>query len=199
MLSNVLLDGFPNDYKGFKINTDYRVGILISLLFDDDEIEDDLKIMQAIELLYIDKPADFETAQNGVLWFISCGKSELCYADGYVDERPTEKCLDFTQDALDIWGAFWSKGIDLNEVNMHWFKFMSAIGNLGDCALTQKMGYRATDLTKMQGETKKHYSELKDKYRVRRIVTKDEMDEIIEKAEQKHGSYYAKLLAAQRR
>lgn len=197
---NCLLDGFPEEFEGYPLNTDYRVGVLITLLLDDDEVDEKLKLIQAFDLLYAEKvPEDPKLAIRGLLWFLSCGKSEICYADGYVDEKSVEQCLDFNLDHLDIWGAFWAKGVDLNEVNMHWFKFMSALSNLGDCPITQKISYRATDLSKMKGETRKYYSELKNKYRVRKIVTRDEMEAILQEAEAKHGSYYAKLLRAQQR
>ena len=197
-LFNCLLDGFPDEFEGYQLNTDYRIGILITLLLEDDDIPDDIKMLQAFNLLYKDKvPDDLDVARHGVIWFLSCGKSEICYADGYVEDKCTEKCIDFNQDHLDIWGAFWARGIDLNSVNMHWFKFMSALGNLGDCPLTNKMGYRATDLKDMKGETRKYYAELKDKYKVRKIVSTEEMEKIIADAEEKHGSYYAKLFRAQ--
>ena len=49
---NVLLDGFPTEYKGYKINTDFRIGILITLLQEDESIDEDLKLLQALNLLY---------------------------------------------------------------------------------------------------------------------------------------------------
>ena len=54
-----------------------------------------------------------------------------------------------------------------------------------------------TDLKDMKGETRKYYAELKDKYKVRKIVSTEEMEKIIADAEEKHGSYYAKLFRAQ--
>jgi hypothetical protein len=198
VLFNCILDGFPQSYKGYLLNTDFKVGILLTLLLEDEDIPDDLKYLQAFDLLYKDKvPDDMELAVEGLIWFISCGKSELFYADGYKEDKCSEKCIDFTQDHLDIWGAFWARGIDLTVTNMHWFKFMSAIGNLGDCPLSTKIGYRATELKDMKGETRAYYAKLKEKYRVRKIVTREELSSIISNAEKKHGSYYAKLLKAQ--
>lgn len=199
LLFNCLLDGFPKEFMGYQINTDFKVGILLSLLMEDDDIPDDLRFLQAFNLLYKEKvPDDENVAIRGLMWFLSCGRSEICYADGYQDEKQKEPCIDFNQDHMDIWGAFWARGIDLTTAKMHWFKFMSAIGNLGDCPLSNKMSYRATDVSKMHGDTKKYYKELKDKYKVRKIITVEEMDKLLKKAEEKHGSYYAKLLQAQR-
>lgn len=196
--TNILLDGFPTEYKGYPLNTGFRVGILISLLLKDKEVDEKLKILQAINLLYSDDvPPDPQEAIDGVFWFLSCGRAGLIYKDGYREEKPDEECLDFDFDQLDIWGAFWAKGIDLTKTDMHWFQFMSAIGNLGDCPLTTKMGYRATSLKDMKGETRKYYKELKEKYKIRETTTKQEIVDMIEEDEKINGKYHAKLLRAQ--
>lgn len=198
MFFNCLLDGFPEECLGYRLNTDYRVGILITLLFEDESIDFEVKLIQACNLLFADRvPDNVEEALRIIQWFLSCGRSEEFFEDGYTAEKAEEKCLDFNQDHLDIWGAFWSKGIDLNEVDMHWFKFMSAISSVGDCPLSQKMGYRAMSLKKMKGETRAHYKEIKDKVKVRKLVSKEEFEAKVKAAEEKHGSYYAKLLKAQ--
>lgn len=196
---NCLLDGFPDEYKGYKINTDFKIGILLSLLIDDKSVDEDLKMLQSFNLLYKDKvPSDLEMAFDGVIWFLSCGKSEIYYEDDYIDSSKTEKCIDFNIDHLDIWGAFWARGVDLNNVDMHWFKFMSALSNLGDCPLTQKISYRCTDLSKMEGNTKKYYAELKEKYKIRNIISKEEYLANLKKMENNYGSYYMKLRSIQK-
>ena len=125
------------------------------------------------------------------------GKSEQRTIDDN-EETTTDKAIDFNIDSLDIWGAFWSKGIDLTKVNMHWFKFMTAIGYLGECPLTQKIAYRTTDLSKLKGDTRKFYAELKEKYKIKPVYSEEEYEEIMKRIEEQHGSYYAKLLKAQR-
>ena len=193
---NCLLQGFPTEYQGYAINTDFRVGILLTQLTEDESVEEDLKLLQAFNILYKDKiPEDFQVAYSGLEWFLSCGKSEIYYEEAPQDNGDNSKSIDFSVDHLDIWGAFWSKGVDLTKVSMHWFKFMAAIGNVGDCPLTQKMQFRSADLSKMKGDTRKYYAELKEKYKVRKIMTKEEHDEYIKKLEKTNGSYYMKLRA----
>ena len=55
---NVLLDGFPEDYMGYPINTDFRVGILLTLLVEDNRYDDSLKMLKACDLLYKEKVPD---------------------------------------------------------------------------------------------------------------------------------------------
>ena len=114
------------------------------------------------------------------------------------EEETTDKAIDFNIDSLDIWGAFWSKGIDLTKVNMHWFKFITALGYIDkDCPLAQKMSYRTADLSKLKGDTRKYYAELKQKYKIKPIYTDEEYDRLMKLKEEQHGSYYMKLLKAQ--
>ncbi len=189
---NCILDGFPEDYMGYPIRSDFRIGIKLTLLTEDDTIDDFIKQKFALTLLYKEpnKIEDIGVALDGLVWFLTCGNSEIYYDDDYKDTKPTEQCINFNQDSMDIWGAFWAKGIDLTTCSMHWFKFMSALGNLGDCPLTQKMTYRATDLSKMRGETKNYYKELKDKYKIRKLLSKEEYLEKKANQRETFGDYF---------
>lgn len=190
---NCLLDNFPTEYKGYGINTDFRVGVTLSLLVDDDRFQEELKLLKAFDLLYKDKVPEFEIAFSGLMWFLSCGKSEEYYLEDSLEEDK-ERYLDFQFDSRDIYGAFLVSGVDLHKVNMHWFKFMSFLSNLGDCPLTQKISYRATDTSKMKGETKKYYVDLKSKFKIKTQVSKEEKEAYLQEKKDKFGSYYYKLL-----
>lgn len=194
-LLNVLLDGFPKEYLGYPINTDFRIGIMLSLLLEDDTIDDEeLRLMHALTLLYKDKvPEDMGIAMSGLYWFLSCGKSEIYYDEDEDNDDSSDKSIDFNVDHLDIWAAFYKLGVDLEQVNMHWFKFCSLLGSLGDCALSQKAQYRTVDLSDMTGETKKYYAKLKRKYKVRKLISKEEYDAKLKEIESTYGSYYMKL------
>ena len=194
-LLNVLLDGFPKEYKGYPINTDFRIGIMLSLLLEDDTIDDEeLRLMHALTLLYKDKvPEDIGIAMSGLYWFLSCGKTEIYYDEDEDNDDSLDKSIDFNVDHLDIWAAFYKLGVDLEQANMHWFKFCSLLGSLGDCALSQKAQYRTVDLSDMTGETRKYYAKLKRKYKVRKLISKEEHDAKLKEIESTYGSYYMKL------
>lgn len=191
---NILLEGrFPESYKGYPLNTDFRVGIKLTLLSEDTAFPEDLRLLKAFDLLYKAKVPDIETAYAGLVWFLSTGKSEVYYADIEPEKPDTERCIDFEYDATDIWAAFMSRGIDLRKENMHWFAFMSLIPYLGDCPLTQRMSYRATDLNELKGSTREYYAKLKNRYRIRKPLTREEYDLAMKEAEDTLGSYYMKL------
>ncbi len=195
---NVLLDGFPESYKGYPINTDFRVGILLTLLQEDETIDDELKGWQMLNLLYKDiVPEDSKVAVDGLIWFLSCGRSELYFEDDEDAEISQDKALDFTVDHLDIWAAFKSIGVDLEREPIHWFKFVSLLGCLGECTLTQKMQFRTTDLTKMKGDTRSYYLKLKNKYKVRKVITKEEHEAQLKQLDSM--PYYKKLYELNKR
>ena len=134
---NCLIEQFPSDYRGSAINTNFRVGVMLTLLTEDTRFPEDMKRLKAFDILYKDKVPDIETAYSGLIWFLSCGRSEVYYLEDDL-AGSNEKYLDFQFDAFDIYGSFLAKGVDLHKSNMHWFKFMAMLNNLGDCPLSQK-------------------------------------------------------------
>ncbi len=73
---NMLLDRYPTEYRGYLLRTDYRIGIQITLVLEDLDLEDDERMLKALELLYgYGIPDDIMLAINGLKWFMSCGKS----------------------------------------------------------------------------------------------------------------------------
>lgn len=193
---NPLLDGkFPDSYKGYKLNTDFRVGIKLTLLAEDDSFEDSLKLLASFNLLYTDKvPTDINVAMSGLKWFLSLGKSDFIFVNEPVDDEVTDKALDFNQDSMDIWAEFKKMGYDLTVDNLHWFAFMSLLRNINECNLSKKMGYRTVDLKGMSGETKKQYKKLKEQFKIREMLSVDEYNKRVKDLNESGDSYYANLV-----
>lgn len=193
---NPLLDGkFPDSYRGYKINTDFRVGIKLTLLSQDDSFDDEVKLLASFSLLYADKvPEDINVAVSGLKWFLSLGRSDFIFVNEPVNDDTTDVALDFNQDALDIWAEFIKLGYDLTIDNLHWFAFMSILRNINDCNLTKKMGYRTVDLKCMTGETKKQYKKLKEQYKIREMISVDEYNDRVKSLNNSGDSYYANLV-----
>lgn len=189
---NVLVDGLPISYREYRIRTNYKVGILLSQVMSDTTVEDDIKIYTAMNLLYIDKPEDTLIALKGIQWFLSCGKSEIHEID-----KPTEHSndivIDYDVDQLDILAAFRVYKIELTD-KMHYWEFTSILPNLKDTTLAQKMQYRSVDLKDLKGESKKFYAEMKNKYKVRPLMSEEEWNEYQNELRKIHGDYYMKLL-----
>lgn len=49
---NIILDKLPDNFEGYLIRTDFRIGIQISLVLTDVNLHDDEKIKVAVRLLF---------------------------------------------------------------------------------------------------------------------------------------------------
>lgn len=162
---NVILDGFPSEYEGYLIRTDFRIGIQIAQALDDVNLAEPEKTAVAMELLYGNGiPLDRETALSGLQWFMRGGiEDDECTSS---DGKPP--VYSFEQDNRMIYTAFLARyGIDLTREKLHWFRFLAMLSDLGDCTMTEVMSIRSTDTTKLSGEQQKHYAALKERYRIR--------------------------------
>ena len=66
---NAMLDRLPEDYNGWLIRTDYRIGVQIQLCISDPELSDNEKTAIALNLLYGRGMPDLQTAIDGLSWF----------------------------------------------------------------------------------------------------------------------------------
>ena len=88
-MHNILLDGLPSAYKGYALNTDYRVALRIQEILEDPRLDKDSDIekmaayMVAISYLFVDKQSVVDPdklgladAINALFWWLSCGKTD---------------------------------------------------------------------------------------------------------------------------
>lgn len=171
---NILVDKLPTEYKGLKIETNFRSFILFELLMQDNELSSEEKIELVLNLFFHKKEfksiEEVKKALDGVLWFYTLGKSEE-KKDKKVKEKrykKTKAIYSYEHDANLIYSAFLSQyGLDLNGIDyLHWWKFKSLFEGLNDNnKICEIMGYRAIDLSKIKDEgQKKYYQKLKNKF-----------------------------------
>ena len=164
---NLLLDALPAEYEGYLIRTDYRIGIQISQALEDEELEPYEKIGIALSLLYGNGIPPADIAYAGLRWFLNAG------LDQPQDEEDTGTApeeddgiwyFSFDYDAARLYSGFRrAYGIELDRVEMHWFRFLSLLGDLGECAFTRVVDIRSADLSKMDKETKRAYAAMRRK------------------------------------
>ena len=182
---NLLLDLLPTtvDIEGieYEINSDFRASILFELLMQDVEIEDEEKIIQALQLYYRQCPHNIDEAINKMLWFYSCGKENTLKADSKAGSS-SEKIYDFDYDDEYIYSAFLDQyGIDLHEIEyLHWWKFKAMFKALKeDNEIVKIMGYRSIDLSKVEDKKQKEfYKKMKKTYEIPIAISKDEKEKI---------------------
>ena len=176
---NILLDSLPRDVSigglNIPINSDFRTGILFSLLMEDSEVIDSEKIFLAIDLYFEDLPKDLDIKEiiDVIIWFYRCDKpAQNDIISDEDNEDNTENSasisnpiLSYEYDADYIYSAFLSQyNIDLQDVEyMHWWKFKALLQGLSEDHLISKiMGYRAMVIdSDMSQKEKAFYREKK--------------------------------------
>lgn len=167
---NAMLDGYPEEYEGYLIRTDFRIGMQICLCLEDRELEEYERLAIALDLLFGKGMPDMEVAMKALSWYINGGKlpEKKAYEDNgeEEDEEEENRYFDFEIDSDRIITAFQKAyGIDITKTNMHWFRFLALLGDVGECAFTNVVNIRTKKLTSnMSSEQRATYAELKRKY-----------------------------------
>lgn len=160
---NVLLDEFPEEYNGFRIDTDFQTGIQISQCLEDEELSEYERVAIACDLLYIDFPDTINECVEGLKWFLNSWNHDKH------KEKDEERVIDFDMDQWRIYAAFKSQyGIDLNADKLHWFSFMGLLSNLEECSFTRVIEIRSREITgKMASAERRALKEAKVIYAIK--------------------------------
>ena len=177
---NILIDLLPSsveiDDTEYEINTDFRISVLFSLLMEDNELTEEQKVLQAVNLYYPVVPNNIGKAIEQIKWLYSCGKldkpigSKKRKANG-------KKVFDFEADANYIYSAFMSQyRIDLQDIGqLHWWKFKALLEGLKeDNKLSKIIEYRSVDLSKIKDkEQRKFYKDMQKQYSLKKENKED--------------------------
>ena len=135
---NFLLDSLPDEYEGYLIRTDYRVGIQISQALEDEELTPQERLAVAFSLLYGEGAPPVQTAYRGLTWFLNAGNppEEEGEPGGAGQEETGIRFFSFDYDATRLYSGFRRMyHIDLDKTPMHWFRFLALLGDLGGMRL----------------------------------------------------------------
>jgi len=198
---NILIDLLPEEIEiegiEYKINSDFRNSMLFELMMADNDLDDNEKIIKALELYYPDIPENINLAIDQLLWFYRCGKDMVKSSEN--GKGKSTQIYDFNFDDDYIYSAFLDQyNIDLQDIeNLHWWKFKAMFKSLReDNEIVKIMGYRSMDLNKIKDkEEKAHYKKMKDLYKIQNHIGQDETEKLklIQEALQK-GEDLSKLL-----
>ncbi len=181
---NVLLDPFPDEYKGYLIRTDFRIGVQIALALADEDLADAEKGATALYLLYGEGvPADLNLAFNGLRWFMKGGETRGFSTDEQDEEEDDdaegEDIFSFDYDALRIYtGVLKAFRINLNTARVHWFEFLGLLSDLGECAFSTVVSYRKKDTSGMTPTQRQEVEKIKRKYALPRRLTDEDQERI---------------------
>lgn len=130
----------------YKINTDFRVALECNRIAKNEKINDYERSLAIIYKLFGDEglnhPDDYESLLTQSLKYLKCGFDEV------PDDEPSEENMDFEQDMWRIEASFQSDyNIDLENINMHFWKFMRLMNGLTEnCVLNRTRYIRDFDL-----------------------------------------------------
>ena len=177
---NILIDLLPSSVKidstEYEINSDFRTSVLFSLLMEDDNLNEEEKVLQALNLYYPVVPDNSEEAIEQIKWFYSCGKLDNPIGNKKV-RASSKKVFDFEVDANYIYSAFMSQyNIDLQDIEeLHWWKFKALLEGLKeDNKLSKIIEYRSMDLSKIKDkEQRKFYKDMQKQYSLNKESKED--------------------------
>lgn len=166
---NILIDSLPTklEIEGteYDIRTDFRISVLFSLLMEDDSLNKEQKVEQALNLYYPVIPSNKREAVNKIIWFYKCGKDKSHISKN--SKSNNKKIFDYDVDANYIYSAFMSQyRLDLQNIRLHWWKFKALLEGLKeDNKLSKIIEYRSMDISKIQDkEQRKFYKDMQKKY-----------------------------------
>lgn len=175
LLTSPLPDSVLIDGAEYPINTDFRVSIAFEEIILSGRALEQEAMVKALQMYYPDIPLNITAAVERLLWFYQCGKEGVKGAGSANSKR----IYSFEYDSEYIYAAFLDQyGIDLQETNLHWWKFKALFHALKeDNQIVKIMGYRAVSITnKMRKEQKDFYRSMKKQYEI--PVSKSEREKL---------------------
>lgn len=146
-------------------------------------------LIRMLCLIYKKERLFSEAHIDQMFWFFSCGREKKKKSfprkiAGINNKQP----FDFAEDADLIYAGFLQQyGIDLQEEDMHWWKFMILLENLGsDTRLSRIMEYRTVDTASkyLSKEQRKFYQAMQRYYGLdgKQVPEMSEQDRLVEEA-----------------
>lgn len=157
----VIIDGAE-----IPINADFRASIRFETEMERYDLNDEQKLLKALEIYYPAVPKNLPAAIERMLWFYRAGKDP---SEG-TGSRKGGPIYSYTFDDEYIYAAFLEQyRVDLQAVPfLHWWKFRAMFFGLkSDTWISKIMGYREMEITsKMSKEEKSFYREMKKRFAI---------------------------------
>jgi hypothetical protein len=143
---NILIGDLPTAVligdTEYPIETDFRACLRVIMAYEDNELTPQEKQIILLSNLYPRIPSDVEAAIKKAQLFLNGGESSE-------DAKEGPRVCSFLKDANFIFAAFkQTHGIDLDTVELHWWKFIALFMDLGQdttfCQLTALRSRLAT-------------------------------------------------------
>lgn len=158
---NIMLDPVPATWKGFPIESDFRIGIQISQVLEDRDLTDAERYEKISDLFFPGICPDLSEQGEAIRWFLTAWNH-----DRNRESKNTVRVLDYDIDQWRIYSAFRNQyGIDLNTADLHYWEFMGLLTTLDECAFTRVIDIRMKKVKpKMPKEEKEAIRQAKKIY-----------------------------------
>ena len=166
---NVLYQPLPEEWNGYKFNTDFQIGIQIMLVMEDPDFTENEKAESLICLLFSDSKNHLHKFPKNeeLVAFIKWYTTGWSY-DKESKSNEKMKLLDFNVDQWRIYADFKQiYGINLNDCEMHWWEFMGLLWNMPEktSSFLQVINIRKTKITsKMSADQKEQIQKMQSVY-----------------------------------
>ncbi len=185
---SILTESLPQyDRLGNSIYYDYRNMVMVEGILRKNNINKPQTWLNALQWIYGDITTDELTGDindwiKELLWFYSGDKAVK-------GDTANVEVLCFEQDCEYIHGDFLTAyNIDLTQVQLHWWKFLSLLKALPeDMTMSKRMYYRGVPLNKFSKEERKHIAKIKKALAIKREKTE------YKTAEEKAEAYKEKM------
>jgi len=185
MLIDVLPEAVEIDGTWYDLNTDYRIGIMFEMLMLDGELDDNQKFQRALYLFFGDNiPANAAVAVDKIMWFYGCGKDNADEKKAR-GKKSAKRIYDYDFDDDYIYSAFLQQyGVDLQDEEIHWWKFRAMFKSLrDDTEFVKIMGYRSIQINNsMTKSQKEFYQKMKTLHALPAPRSESDKDRAIEDA-----------------
>lgn len=166
---NILTDILPDSVTlygaEYPVHTSFKNWVRISCILERENIKEPKVLAKILKLCYKETlPPNSISALLGAISFLNRGTDF-----SVSQQKKREKVTSFCVDSDLIYSAFYSKyGIDLQNEDMHWYKFCSLFETLADeNPFKTVIKIRTTDEKEIKNPTsRKKVASLKAKYRI---------------------------------
>ena len=131
---NVLLDPMPEEWGGYKINTSYRVGIMLELIQHDPTLNKYERMDAMVNVLFANEDGSLRSHPVGeelaecIYTYLNGWNHDKHDADGNETRR---RVMDYNVDQWRIYADFLQiYGINLATTDMHFWKFEGLLWNM---------------------------------------------------------------------
>lgn len=169
--------------KNFAIRYDYRVILELFAAMNDPELTDQERALAVLQMFYVDFDAieDYEAALQECFWFINGGKYEET-------TKKKTRLVAWEQDfpyivapinrVLGYEIRLKEYDPETNTGGLHWWTFLSAYMEIGDCLFSQIVGIRSKRARgkKLDSSEQEFYRRNRDLVDIKMQYTPDEED-----------------------